>query len=184
MDDILPENSLAASANIEHKVSENAEEDRMPGVLATINALSSMVERKKSKLDKMKQKEVEKKKILQGLEADSLDDQRKRTYLNDAKKELMKKEEDLMKRDKELKRQKEDLAIHSRAVDEETTNIVKRQEERVAKISKIKAELENRRAFRLQEESELEKGPGLLQALMKTWSWARGGGGWSWTSRC
>ena len=73
-----------------------------------------------------------------------------------------------MKRDKELKRQKEDLAIHPRAVDEETTNIVKRQEEREAKISKIKAKFENRRAFRFQEESELAKGPGLLQALMKT----------------
>ena len=92
-------------------------------MLATINALASMVERKKSKLDKMKQEEVQKKKILQGLEADCLDDQRKRTHLNDAKKELMKKEEDLMKRDKELKRQKEDMAIHSRAVDEETSNI-------------------------------------------------------------
>ena len=143
--------------------------------MATINALASMVERKKSKLDKMKQEEVQKKKILQGLEADCLDDQRKRTHLNHAKKEPMKKEEDLMKRDKELKRLKEDLAIHSRAVDEETSNIVKRQEERVAKISKIKAELENRRAFRLLEEPELEKGPGLLQALMKTWPWARGG---------
>ena len=80
-----------------------------------------------------------------------------------------------MKRDKELKRQKEYLAIHSRAVDEGTTNIVKRLEERVAKISKIKSKLENRRAFRLLEESELEKGPGLLQAIMKTWAWARGG---------
>ena len=94
--------------------------------MATINALASMVERKKSKLGKMKQEEFEKKKILQGLEADCLDDQRKRTHLNDAKKEPMKKEEDLMKRDKELKRLKEDLAIHSRAVDEETSNIVKR----------------------------------------------------------
>ena len=50
------------------------------------------------------------------------------------------------------------------------------QEEKEAKISKIKAKLENRRAFRLQEESELEKGPGLLPALTKTWPWARGGG--------
>ena len=126
-------------------------------MLATINALASMVERKKSKLDKMKQEEVQKKKILQGLEADCLDDQRKRTHLNHAKKEPMKKEEDLMKRDKELKRLKEDLAIHSRAVDEETSNIVKRLQERVAKISKIKTKLENRKAFRLQEESTGER---------------------------
>ena len=89
--------------------------------------------------------------------ADCLDDQRKRTHLNDAKKEPMKKEEDLMKRDKELKRLKEDLAIHSRAVDEETSNIVKRLQERVAKISKIKTKLENRKAFRLQEESTGER---------------------------
>ena len=41
---------------------------------------------------------------------------------------------------------------------------MKRQEEREAKISKIKAKFENRRAFRFQEESELAKGPGLLQA--------------------
>ena len=51
---------------------------------------------------------------------------------------------------------------------------MKRQEERGAKISNIKAELRDREAFRLEEESKLEEGQGHLQALLKTWPLARG----------
>ena len=119
------------------------------------------------KLDRMKQEEVDKKEILQGLEAECLDDQRRRNYLNNAKKELLKRVD-------ELKRQKEELVNHLRAVEEENSELVKRQEERGAKISNIKAELRDREAFRLEEESKLEEGRGHLQALMKTWPWAMG----------
>ena len=49
-----------------------------------------------------------------------------------------------------------------------------RQEERGAKISNIKAQLRDREAFRLEEESKLEEGQGHLQALLKTWPLARG----------
>ena len=54
------------------------------------------------------------------------------------------------------------------------SEVVKRQEDRGAKISNIKAELRDREAFRLEEESKLVEGQGHLQALLKTWPLARG----------
>jgi len=165
--DVASKNPLAANASIDCEIMEDVEEDRRPGVLAFNNALASLVERKKLKLDRMKQEEFVKKEILQGLEAECLDDQKRRDYLNNAKKELL-------KRDEELKRQRDELVTHLRAFDEENSEVVKRQEERVAKISNIKAELRDREAFRLEEESKLEEGQGHLQALLKTWPWARG----------
>jgi len=168
--DVASNNPLAANASNDTEVLEDVEEDRRPGVLAFNNALASLVERKKLKLERMKQEEVDKKEILQGLEAECLDDQKRRDYLNNSKKELL-------KRDEELKRQKEELEKHLRAVEEENSEMVKRQEERGAKISNIKAELRDREAFRLEEESKLEEGQGHLQALMKIWGLGKGGVG-------
>ena len=165
--DIAAINPLAANASNDYEEMEDVEKDRRPGVLAFNNALASLVERKKLKLDRMKQDEVDKRRILQGLEAECLDDQKRRNYLDNAKKELL-------RRDEELKRQRDELVTHLRAVDEENSEVVKRQEERVAKISNIKAELRDREAFRLEEESKLEEGQGHLQALLKTWPLARG----------
>ena len=165
--DVAAKNPLDANASIDYEIVEDVEEDRRPGVFAFNNALASLVGRKKLKLDRMKQEEVGKRKILQGLEAECLDDQRRRNYLNNAEKELL-------KRDEELERQRETLIIQLRAVEEENSELVRRQEERGAKISNIKAELQGREAFRLEEESKLEEGRGHLQALMKTWPWARG----------
>ena len=165
--DVASKDPLAANASIDCEIMEDVEEDKRPGVSAFNNALASLVERKKLKLDRMKQEEFVKKEILQGLEAECLDDQKRRDYLNNAKKELL-------KRDEELKRQKEELVTQLRAVEEENSEMVKRQEERCAKISNIKAELRDREAFRLEEESKLEEGQGHLQALLKTWPLARG----------
>ena len=165
--DIAAINPLAANASNDYEEMEDVEKDRRPGVLAFNNALASLVERKKLKLDRMKQDEVDKRRILQGLEAECLDDQKRRDYLNNAKKELL-------KRDEELKRQRDELVTHLRAVDEENSEVVKRQEDRGAKISNIKAELRDREAFRLEEESKLVEGQGHLQALLKTWPLARG----------
>jgi len=162
--DVASKNPLTANQSIDCEIMEDVEEDKRPGVLAFNNAL---VERKKLKLDRMKQEEVDKKEILQGLEAECLDDQRRINYLNNAKKELLKRVD-------ELKRQKEELVNHLRAVEEVNSELVKRQEERGAKISNIKAELRDREAFRLEEESKLEEGQGHLQALLKTWPLARG----------
>jgi len=165
--DIAAKNQVVANASNDYEVLEDVEEERRPGVLAFNNAVASLVERKKLKLDRMKQEEVDNRRILQGLEAECLDDQRRRNYLNNAKKELL-------KRDEELNRQKEELVNHLRAVDEENSEIVKRQEKRGAKISNIRAKIQDGKAFRLEEESKLEEGRGHLQALMKTWPWAMG----------
>ena len=78
--------------------------------------------------------------------------------------DLKKREEDLRKAGEELRMQKENLATELKANEEETMDLMKRQQEREVKISSINAELQEQQVFRLQEESKLKRG----QSLMKT----------------
>ena len=69
-------------------------------------------------------------------------DQKRSTDLNGSNIKLMKREEDLMKREEELRKageelrmQKENLATQVKANEEETADLMKRQQEREVKIS-------------------------------------------------
>ena len=56
--DIAAKNQVVANASNDYEVLEDVEEERRPGVLAFNNAVASLVERKKLKLDKMHAKKL------------------------------------------------------------------------------------------------------------------------------
>ena len=173
-DDVMGSNQLDTNTSVDHHEMEEVSEDGRLVEFTSNTDLATLIENKKLALQRMSREEEEKREVLQGLEAERQVDQKRSTDLNSSNIELKKREEDLMKREEELRKageelrmQKENLATQVKANEEETVDLMKRQQEREVKISSINAELQEQQDFLLQEESNLKRCQSLMSSVVK-----------------
>ena len=173
-DDVMGSNQLDTNTSVDHHEMEEVSEDGRLVEFTSNTDLATLIENKKLALQRMSREEEEKREVLKELEAELQVDQRRSTDLNSSKIELMKREGDLMKREEELRKageelrmQKEKLATDLKTNEDETVNLMKRQQEREIKISSMKAELQEQQVFLSQEESKLKRGLSLMSSVSK-----------------